>query len=240
MPTRRPSPLSSEQIEHVRAELDAGRLPMVWFTPAAVGVDAGRSAKVVSLTEPYEGDFIQVRPTGSHDALSFSTSELTMDKPARRPKAAAPAKKPARTPEPEPAPVIDELLVVRERPTKSTRAAAQPTAASATATASAAADPPVKRPARGRPKQPAPITVTLSSTPDGEWTVEVVAGTRRTVRPQPVSAGSVAAAARALGGDIEQAIDGALSAAREQQLARVAQLEADLNAARQALAELSD
>jgi hypothetical protein len=43
-----------------------------------------------------------------------------------------------------------------------------------------------------------------------------------------------------LGGDIEQAIDGALSAAREQQLARVAQLEADLNAARQALAELSD
>jgi hypothetical protein len=234
MPTRRPSPLSSEQVDHVRAELDAGRMPMVWFTPAAVGVDAGRSAKVVSLTEPYEGDFIQVRPTGSHDALSFSTSELTMDKPARRPKTAAPAKKPARTPEPDEPPVLDELLVVRERPTKPARPATQP---AAVAEPSA---PVVKRPARGRPKQPAPITVTLSSTPEGEWTVEVVAGTRRTVRPQPVSAGSVAAAARALGGDIEQAIDGALSAAREQQLTRVAQLEAELNAARQALAELSD
>jgi hypothetical protein len=231
MPTRRPPSLSAEQIDHVRAELDAGRTPMVWFTPVAVGVDAGRSAKVVSLTEPYDGDFIQVRPTGSHDTLSFSTSELTMDKPARRPKATAAPERPAPA-KPKAEPVMDELLVVRERPPRKPPAV-QP------------ADPPppapeAKRPARGRGRQPAPITVTLSSTPDGEWTVEVQAGSRRTVRPQPVSAGSVAAAAKALGGDIEQAIDGAITAAREQQLARVAQLEAELDAARQALAELSD
>jgi hypothetical protein len=229
MPTRRPPSLSAEQIDHVRAELDAGRTPMVWFTPVAVGVDAGRSAKVVSLTEPYEGDFIQVRPTGSHDTLSFSTSELTMDKPARRPKASPKPPPPAA---PEPAPVMDELLVVRERPTRKPPA-------------NKPADPPqpapeAKRPARGRGRQPAPITVTLSSTPDGEWTVEVQAGSKRTVRPQPVSAGSVAAAAKALGGDIEQAIDGAITAAREQQQARVAQLEAELETARQALAELTD
>lgn len=234
MPTRRPPSLSAEQIDHLRAELGAGRMPMVWFTPAAVGVDAGRSAKVVSLTEPYEGDFIQVRPTGSHDTLSFSTSELTMDKPARRPKASPKAPEPPPPAKPQAEPVLDELLVVRERPTRKPPApAAKP------------ADPPqpapeAKRPARGRGRQPAPITVTLSSTPDGEWTVEVQAGSRRTVRPQPVSAGSVAAAAKALGGDIEQAIDGAITAAREQQQARVAQLEAELETARQALAELSD
>jgi hypothetical protein len=230
MPTRRPPSLSAEQIEHLRVELGAGRTPMVWFTPAAVGVDAGRSAKVVSLTEPYEGDFIQVRPTGAHDTLSFSTSELTMDKPARRPKESP--KVSPKAPEPaKPEPVIGELLVVRERPTR------KPTPKPV--------DPPqpapeMKRPARGRGRQPAPITVTLSSTPDGEWTVEVQAGSRRTVRPQPVSAGSVAAAAKALGGDIEQAIDGAITAAREQQQTRVAQLEAELEAARQALAELTD
>ncbi|HYS42116.1 MAG TPA: DUF6319 family protein [Pseudonocardiaceae bacterium] len=231
MPTRRPPSLSAEQIEHLRVELGAGRTPMVWFTPVAVGVDAGRSAKVVSLTEPYEGDFIQVRPTGSHDTLSFATSELTMDKPARRPKE-SPKVSPKAPEPPKPEPVIGELLVVRERPTR--KPAPKP------------ADPPpqpapeVKRPARGRGRQPAPITVTLSSTPDGEWTVEVQAGSRRTVRPQPVSAGSVAAAAKALGGDIEQAIDGAITAARERQQTRVAQLEAELEAARQALAELTD
>ncbi len=230
MPARGPSPLSVVQVEQVRAELDAGRTPMVWFTPAAVGVDAGRSAKVVSLTEPYEGDFIQVRPTGSHDALSFSTSELTMDKPARRRKPPAEPAKP--TPKPA-APPTDELLVVRERPTR------KPTAPKAVEAPPPPPSPPKERP-KGRAKQPAPVTVTLSSTTDGEWTVEVQAGSRRAVRPQPVSAGSVAAAARALGGDIEDAIDSVLTAARTRQQARVAQLEADLAAARQALTELSD
>jgi len=225
MPTRGPSPLSVAQVEHVRAELDAGRTPMVWFTPAAVGVDAGRSAKVVSLTEPYEGDFIQVRPTGSHDELSFSTNELTMDKPARRRKEPEPAPAPTPEPAPEKPDVVDELLVVRERPTrKRTTPQEQNTTPPAT---------------RSR-KQPTPITVTLSSTADGEWTVEVQAGSRRTVKPQSVGAGSVAAAARALGGEIESAIEGAIAAARERQQARVDQLEAELAAARQALNELAE
>lgn len=232
MPTGSPSPLSAEQIDQVRAELAAGRPPMVWFTPAAVGVDAGRSAKVVALTEPHDGDYIQVRPTGSHDTLSFSPNELTMDKPPRRRKATEPEPPPA--PEPEPArPPTGELLVVRERPTKK-----QPPKPPAAEPAPPPAQP--AKPARGRTRQPAPITVTLSSNPEGEWTVEVLTGSRRSVKAQPVSAGAVASAARALGGDIEAAIEGALSAARDQQRSRVEQLEAELAAARQALAELSD
>jgi hypothetical protein len=232
MPTGSPSPLSTEQIDQLRAELADGRRPMVWFTPAAVGVDAGRSAKVVALSEPYEGDFIQVRPTGSHDDLSFSPNELTMEKPPRRRKSDEPVKL-ALAPVPTPAPPpTDELLVVRERPTRKKPAVKEPQPVVAE---------PVKqgRPARGRTRPPAPITVTLSSTAEGEWTVEVQAGSRRTVRAQPVGAGAVAQAARALGGDIETAIEGALSAAREQQLARVAVLEAELAAARQALDELN-
>jgi hypothetical protein len=247
MPTGSPSPLSTEQIDQLRAELADGRLPMVWFTPAAVGVDAGRSAKVVAMNEPEEGDFIQVRPTGSHDELSFSPNELTMDKPPRRKKGETVKLGMAPVPAP-PAPATDELLVVRERPGRRPAAAAKTPAANAPA-AKAPAEPdgptakvpPVEnRPARGRQRQPAPITVTLSSTPEGEWTVEVQTGSRRSVRPQPVPAGAVASAARALGGDIEAAIEGALSAAREQQRARVELLEAELSAARAALAELSD
>jgi uncharacterized protein DUF6319 len=230
MAARGPSPLSVAQVEQVRAELEAGRTPMVWFTPAAVGVDAGRSAKVVSLTEPYEGDFIQVRPTGSHDALSFSTSELTMDKPARgRKPPAAPVK-----PKPEPTEEAPgELLVVRERPTR----AKPPARAKPAEPAPQDVKP---KPAAKKARQPAPITVTLSSNTDGEWTVDVQSGSRRTVRPQSVSAGAVAAAARALGGDIEQAIEGAITAARTQHEAKVAQLEAELAAAREALAELTN
>lgn len=232
MPTGSPSPLSTEQIDQLRTELADGRRPMVWFTPAAVGVDAGRSAKVVALSEPYEGDFIQVRPTGSHDDLSFSPNELTMDKPPRRRKGDEPVKL-ALAPVPTPAPPpVDELLVVRERPTRKKPAVTAPRPVAAEPAKPA-------RPARGKTRPPAPITVTLSSTAEGEWTVEVQAGSRRTVRPQPVGAGAVAQAARALGGDIETAIEGALSAAREQQLAKVAVLEAELAAARQALDELN-
>lgn len=226
MPTG-PSPLSAEQIDQLRAELADGRRPMVWFTPAAVGVDAGRSAKVLAIGDPPDGDFIQVRPTGSQDELSFSPNELTMEKPARRKKTAEPPA-PEPTP-PAPAPV-SELLVVREKPP-----ARKPAAARGPEPAAPTAEP-VRR---GRAKQPAPITVTLSSTSEGEWTVEVLTGSKRSVRAQPIGAGAVASAARALGGDIEAAIEGALRAAREQQRARVERLEAELASARQALDELS-
>jgi hypothetical protein len=249
MPTASPAPLTADQIDHLRAELAADRRPMVWFTPAAVGVDAGRSAKVVALGDPPEGDFIQVRPTGSQDELSFSPNELTMDKPPRRRKGSEPEKL-ALTPvppsaPPPPPPRHDELLVVRERPARKKRAETTETAkaaqtkAIADPPAKAAAEPRTMRPTRGRTKPPAPLTVTLSSTAEGEWTVEVQAGSRRTVRPQPVAAGAVAAAARVLGGDIETAIEGALAAARDQQRAKVDQLEAELAAARAALDELA-
>ncbi|SFD72163.1 hypothetical protein SAMN04487819_102305 [Actinopolyspora alba] len=74
--------LSSEQISGLREELDNGTTPTVWFTGSAVGVDAGRSGKVVAMDEPAEGEFLQVKPAGSKDVLSFSAAEVTLDKPA--------------------------------------------------------------------------------------------------------------------------------------------------------------
>ncbi len=78
--------LSSEEITGLREELAAGTTPTVWFTAAAVGVEQGRSGKVTALGEPAEGDFIQVRPAGSKDVLSFSAGEVTVVKPERKAK----------------------------------------------------------------------------------------------------------------------------------------------------------
>ncbi|WP_280205534.1 hypothetical protein [Nocardia farcinica] len=103
MPSSRtkPKPLSDSEIEHIAAEIAAGRPPMVWFTSAAVGVPEGRSGKVVALGDPAEGDFLQVRPTGSKDALSFSPVEVTLTKPPRERQAAASGRsKPAPRKEP--------------------------------------------------------------------------------------------------------------------------------------------
>ncbi|HWE89359.1 MAG TPA: DUF6319 family protein [Pseudonocardiaceae bacterium] len=237
--TPAPTPLTADQIDHLRTELDAGRLPAVWFTPAAVGVDAGRSAKVVAFTDPAEGDFIQVRPTGSADVISFGPSELTVERPPRRRKGAEPPAnartgstarpaaptaipatpasplKPSASKQSAPPPkATDELLVTRERPTRPTRP--------------------------GRTRQPSPVTVTLSSTPDGEWTIDVLTGKKRAVRPQPIAASAVAEAARALGPDVAEAIDSVLAAARDRQRDRVAELEAELASARRALAQLAE
>ncbi|MCX0271505.1 hypothetical protein NLM24_12450, partial [Nocardia zapadnayensis] len=86
MPSRtpanaKPKPLSDNDLEQIAAEIEAGRPPMVWFTAAAVGVTEGRSGKVVSLGDPADGDFLQIRPTGSKDVLSFGPTEVTMVKP---------------------------------------------------------------------------------------------------------------------------------------------------------------
>ncbi|NEW31450.1 hypothetical protein GV791_02590, partial [Nocardia cyriacigeorgica] len=78
-----PQPLSDTEIAQIATEIADGRPPMVWFTAAAVGIPEGRSGKVIALGEPADGDFLQIRPTGSKDVLSFSPAEVTMTKPAR-------------------------------------------------------------------------------------------------------------------------------------------------------------
>lgn len=86
--------LTEPDVVALRAEASAGRPVTVWFTAAAVGVPAGGSAKVVSVGEPAEGDFIQVRAAGTRDTMFCSPGELTRTRPVRR-RAAAPSGKPA-------------------------------------------------------------------------------------------------------------------------------------------------
>lgn len=200
--------LSDNDITQLREALDAGKPPTVWFTGRAVGVEAGKAGKVVSLATPAEGDFIEVKPTGSQDSLSFSKAELTLNRPKR------PAKK--TPPAPAPSPVVEEEVY-------------QPAAA-----------PEKKKPQpRRRAVPPAEVTVTLHSTPRGDWTVDVVVGKKRSVRTQPIPAASIARIAKELPDQVEDAISAVMAAARQQHEERIAFLQAELDAARRALNELT-
>jgi hypothetical protein len=221
------SGLSAEDVDSLRSQLDGGTQPLVWFTAAAVGMEAGRSAKLLAFTDPEEGDFIQVRPTGSKDEMSFSPAELTLEKPPPRKKPAAP---PAAPPEP---PRETEIIhpYVPEAPVKPAAPKPKPVAA---------AEPVAAKPARKPSSKSATpeVTVTLVTTGEGEWTVEVLQGTRRAVRPTPVSPAAVSQASKLLTPEVAEIVEGVLNAARAQQLARVEQLRAELEAAQKALDDL--
>jgi uncharacterized protein DUF6319 len=215
------SSLSPQDLDHLRAELAEGRQPAVWFTSAAVGVEAGRSAKVIAFTEPEEGDFIQVRPTGERDDISFSPAELTVEKPPR--KKAPVAKPPVKEPEPVKPVEIEHVYTpapphVVEKPKPA----------------------PVKAaPAARKGAKPAEVTITLTSTVDGEWAAEVLVGVKRTLRQAALTPSAVAQAAKLLHPEVASAVDAVLSAARETHLARVEQLRAELELAQKALDDLS-
>jgi Family of unknown function (DUF6319) len=228
--TDAPAPLSEQDLAAARAELAEGRLFPVWFTAAAVGVPVGGSAKIVSVGEPAEGDFVEVRPTGSKDTVFCSPNELTSTRPPRRRAQKSPAPTSAPTPPPPraapaPPPRRETAAPQREEPGR---------------TASAPAAAAEKKPARARAAaRPAEVTVTLASSADGEWTVEVVTGRKRTVRPTPVQPAEVAKAARSLPPAVAEAIESSLAAARQRQIERVERLRAELDAAQRALQDLS-
>ncbi|TQM09644.1 DUF6319 family protein [Pseudonocardia kunmingensis] len=255
-----PDPLSEQDLAAARAELAAGTPVTVWFTPAAVGVPAGGSAKLVAIDDAAEGDFLQVRPAGSRDTMFCSPGELTRTRPPRKraragadkgpeqAKRPAPANRAEPSAPPSPARKAEQASRAEPAPAaraepdrRTTRASAASTAASTAAPSatSAAGERPPERPRAGRTPRPAEVTVTLNASPDGEWTVEVMTGKKRTVRATPVQAGDVAKAARALPSEVAEAIESSLEAARLRQLERVERLRAELDAAQRALQELS-
>jgi hypothetical protein len=202
---------------------------MVWFTAAAVGMEEGRSAKLLAVTDPPEGDFIQVRPTGSKDEMSFGLAELTLEKPPPRKKPATP---PPAAPEP---PRETEVIhpYVPEAPVKP----AAPKPKPVPAPVEQAPPKPARKPAAKSAPVPE-VTVTLVTTGEGEWSVEVLQGTRRAVKPTSVPPAAVAQAAKLLTPEVAEIVEGVLNAARAQQLARVEQLRAELEAAQKALQDL--
>ncbi|WP_246394463.1 DUF6319 family protein, partial [Pseudonocardia pini] len=92
--------------------------------------------------------------------------------------------------------------------------------------------------ARKRGERSGELTVTLTSTAGGDWTVEVQAGAKRVVPSTPVQAADVAAAARSLPPAVAEVVTSALVEARRRQEERVAQLREELDAAQRTLEQL--
>jgi Family of unknown function (DUF6319) len=124
----------------------------------------------------------------------------------------------------------------------------EPVADESTETTPAVAEPVEdEKPKRGRPKAAAvkkprtlELTLTVTGTADGEWHAELKQGSTWIARGVPVAAAAVSRAAKELHEELSAPIDEVIDAAREQQAAKVAALEAELEAARKALAELAD
>ncbi|RMI35220.1 DUF6319 family protein [Nocardia stercoris] len=251
--------LSDIEIEQIATEIAGGRPPMVWFTAAAVGIPEGRSGKVIALGDPAEGDFLQVRPTGSKDVLSFGPTEVTLIKPAR---AAAPAK-PAAKAQPAAARSGGTAATDPDIASRKDNAVTQPSTvvspapvSSPSVSSSLPADPapgaeakPAAKPAGQRAaKAPASgarkvrtveVMVTLSGTADGEWTVDVVNGKKRSVKGLVVSGSTAAQVAALLHPEVAEVVDSVLESVRSSQRARVEALQAELENARRLLDDLS-
>ncbi|MGX9790625.1 DUF6319 family protein [Mycobacterium sp. MMS18-G62] len=110
-----------------------------------------------------------------------------------------------------------------------------------TVPAAPAEEKPKKAPAKkapGKKTKTLELTLTVTGTADGEWRAELKQGTTYLARNLAVAAAAVSRAAKELHEDLSTPIDEVIEAARFQQAAKVAALEAELEAARKALADL--
>ncbi len=96
---------------------------------------------------------------------------------------------------------------------------------------------PAKKAAAKKPKT-LELTLTVTGTADGEWRAELKQGATYIARNLAVAAAAVSRAAKELHENLSTPIDGLIEEARAQQAARVAALEAELEAARKVLADL--
>ncbi|MFF1609562.1 DUF6319 family protein [Amycolatopsis sp. NPDC058278] len=149
--------------------------------------------------------------------------------------ASAPAEAPASTPEVS----ADEATVTESAsPASPSEGSAEP-----------AAEEEAPKPKRGRPKGAATastakktrtveLILTVTGTADGEWQAELKNGSKWVAKGLEIPAAAVSRAAKELHSDLSGPIDEVINQAREAQAAKVAALEAELEKAKQALAEL--
>ncbi|BBX26636.1 DUF6319 family protein [Mycolicibacterium alvei] len=100
---------------------------------------------------------------------------------------------------------------------------------------------PRKAPAKKGPGKKAKtieLTLAVTGTADGEWRAELKQGTTYLARDLSVAAAAVSRAAKELHDDLATPIDAVIEEARAQQAAKVAALEAELEAARKVLSDL--
>lgn len=240
--------LSESDVAIIREESSAGRQSTLWFTSSAVGVPTGGSAKVASVGEVAEGEFIEVRPAGSRDTMFCSPNELTRTRPPRKrapqPVGAQPVSAPVPT---VPAmPVSTEPVSTEPVTGQTARLTGKDATEAGTIVVSGRDTSGVEDPASsagrraGQRRPPsAEVTVTLFGSVEGEWTVEVMVGKKRVVRLMPLQPAEVAKASRSLPAPVAEAIEASLTVARDRQAERIERLRAELETAQRVLRDLS-
>ena len=231
-PRGKPVSLTVDDLARLRSALDAGKRPSVYLRDGvpSLGVGAAASARVVSV----DADTVTVRPKGVGDDVPFEAGELYATRAAAT--AAAAAVSPAAAAVgPVSAAVNPAAAAVNtaaaDRPAiRASRTAATPLRRKAAPRASATP--------RASDDPPPPVTVTLSGSADGRWTVRCAPGTRGPATP--VAAEAVSRAVAALGEDsVRVAVSDVLEHARRSAARRVAELSSELERAQRALDALS-
>ncbi|WP_461153567.1 DUF6319 family protein [Saccharopolyspora tripterygii] len=82
------------------------------------------------------------------------------------------------------------------------------------------------------------LTLTVTGTADGEWQADLMHQGKRVVQALPVAAAAVSKAAAELNSEISETIEGVINEARQQHEAKLAELEAEVERVRKALADL--
>lgn len=134
---------------------------------------------------------------------------------------------------------VDDTLMTTPTPVPDSPAAHLPAADTAD---DIPADKPTKAPAKkagGRKARTLELTLKVTGTADGEWRAELKQGSTYLARNLAVAAAAVSRAAQELHEDLSTPINQVIEEARAQQAARVNALEAELEAARKALADLN-
>jgi hypothetical protein len=225
------SGLSTEELQHIRDTLAAGRKPKVMFTEAA-GQIAGQIGQVVELTDPTASDEWVVVRFG-RDELPFSPTDLSIP-PRGVTRQVKPEPEPAAEPVPEPEFKIirSPVPAAREEETVTTVDAPPPVPAEAK---------PAKRAAKVvRPKGPAGLTVTLAYA-ENEWTVAATQGTKSLAKPyviKPAEALRMVALVDMPG--VQEAVEQIMSAERSEAEQQAGKLRAELAEIEARLAELRD
>jgi hypothetical protein len=148
-----------------------------------------------------------------------------------------------------PAVATDEATTVTESASTSSEGAASSEAAASSEGSTEPAAEEAPKPKRGRPKGAATastakktrtveLILTVTGTADGEWQAELKNGSKWVAKGLEIPAAAVSRAAKELHSDLSGPIDEVINQAREAQAAKVAALEAELEKAKQALAEL--
>lgn len=220
--------LSTEELETIKGQLEAGRKPKVQFTEAA-GQIAGQVGQVVELNDPAASDEWVVVRFG-RDELPFSPGDLQVaPRGAAARKVTAPPPEPAR---PEPEFVIDKPIP-----------AAAPAQRKEKDVEVDEVAPPAPRKAASRPaksKPSASLTVTLAYA-EGEWTLAAAQGSKALAKPyviRPAEAMKMVQLVDVPG--VQEAVEQILSAERAEAQAQADKLRAELAEIEARLAELGE